>query len=159
MFDADDIARYQAVLRRMAVPYRVDARGRPTRSEFSPSRAIDAATGIITTVHDLAQFDIALDRGVLLRDDVINFMRGGPAPGAPTGIGWFVQSYNGERIVWHFGSEPGAYSSLILKVPRRDVTLILLANSDGLAGPPFNLADGNLSSNLFASLFLKLFVG
>jgi hypothetical protein len=47
----------------------------------------------------------------------------------------------------------------VVKVPARNLTLILLANSDGLVGPPYNLGDGNLSSNLFASLFLKLFVG
>ena len=47
----------------------------------------------------------------------------------------------------------------MVKVPGRHLTLILLANSDGLAGPTYNLADGNLSSSLVASLFLKLFVG
>ena len=157
MFSPADIARYQDVMRRVAIPYRVDGRGRATRSEFSPSRAIDAATGIITTVRDLAKFDTALDDGYLLRDDVIRSMRGGPVPGAPTGIGWFVQSYNGERLVWHFGSEPGAYSSLILKVPNRDLTLILLANSDGLS-EPFALHRGDVTSSLFAKTFLRVFL-
>jgi hypothetical protein len=62
-------------------------------------------------------------------------------------------------VVWHFGLARDAYSSLIVKVPARNLTLILLANSDGLVGPPYTLGDGNLSANLFASLFLRLFVG
>ena len=82
-----------------------------------------------------------------------------PVGSLPTGLGWFVQRHNGERVVWHFGLARDAYSSLVVKVPGRGLTLILLANSDGLVGPPYNLADGNLSSNLFASLFLRLFVG
>ena len=28
------------------------------------------------------------------------------------GLGWFVQFYRGERVVWHFGHVPNAYSSL-----------------------------------------------
>lgn len=156
LFDARDIARYEAVLRRVALPYRIDSRGRAVRSEFPP-RTINAATGLVTTVRDLARFDAALDDGILLDQNIVAFMRGGPAPGAPTGIGWFVQNYNGERIVWHFGSMTGAYSSLILKVPSRALTLILLANSDGLS-EPFALQQGDVTSSLFAKLFLRLFV-
>ena len=26
----------------------------------------------------------------------------------PSGLGWFVQNYNGERLVWHFGVTSGA---------------------------------------------------
>jgi hypothetical protein len=109
-------------------------------------------------VRDLAAFDAALDDGLLLTPSTRS--RAWQSSGStPTGLGWFVSLHNGERVVWHFGVARDAYSSLIVKVPDRSLTLILLANSDGLAGPSYNLADGNLSSNLFASLFLKLFVG
>ena len=36
---------------------------------------------------------------------------------SPMGLGWFVQNYRNERVVWHFGFVPNAYSSLILKLP------------------------------------------
>jgi hypothetical protein len=75
----------------------------------------------------------------------------------PTGLGWFVQPYNGERLVWHFGYEPDAYSSLILKIPSKRLTLILLANSDGLSAP-FDLSRGDVTSSLFALTFLRLFL-
>jgi hypothetical protein len=33
----------------------------------------------------------------------------------PTGLGWFVQGYNGQPVIWQFGRIDGAYSSLIVK--------------------------------------------
>ena len=75
----------------------------------------------------------------------------------PSGLGWFVQNYNGERLVWHFGATSGAASSLLIKVPRRDITLILLANSDGLSPP--SISEGDVTASLFAKLFLRVFVG
>jgi hypothetical protein len=74
---------------------------------------------------------------------------------SPMGLGWFVQTYRGERVVWHFGNVPNAYSSLVLKLPDRKVTFILLANSDGLSAP-FQLTKGDVTRSLFASLFLRL---
>ena len=73
----------------------------------------------------------------------------------PTGLGWFVQTYRNERVVWRFGTVAGAYSSLVIKVPSRNVTLILLANSDGLVAP-YDLAQGDLTRSVFANLFLRL---
>jgi hypothetical protein len=73
----------------------------------------------------------------------------------PTGLGWFVQGYNGQMLVWHFGLVKDAWSSLILKVPNRDLTFILLANSDGLSAP-FALENGDVTSSAFAKLFLRM---
>ena len=74
----------------------------------------------------------------------------------PTGLGWFVQKYNGETVVWQFGQTPNGYSSLILKIPAKRLTLILLANSDGLSSS-FDLPSGDVTKSLFAVLFLRLF--
>ena len=74
----------------------------------------------------------------------------------PHGIGWFVQSYNGEPIVWQFG-ESGASSSLMIVAPRRSTTLFLLANSAGLS-QGLNLSAGDLNVSPFARVFLSLFV-
>ncbi|HYT75394.1 MAG TPA: hypothetical protein VEL79_11635, partial [Vicinamibacterales bacterium] len=60
-----------------------------------------------------------------------------------------------ERLVWHFGYVPNAYSSLMLKVPDRNLTFILLANSDGLSAP-YQLSAGDVTRSLFATVFLKL---
>jgi hypothetical protein len=75
----------------------------------------------------------------------------------PHGLGWFVQSYNGETIVWQFGVSPGASSSLIVTVLGRGISLVLLANSDGLSAP-YPLANGDVTASPFAKLFLGLFL-
>jgi CubicO group peptidase (beta-lactamase class C family) len=158
LFSDGTLARYSSALRRLAVPYRVD-RGRATRSEIAP-RAADAATGVISSVADLARFDAALRSGALLTSQTrqqawTQVTAGGAA--LPTGLGWFVQNYNNQAIVWHFGVVEGGYSSLIVKVPNRGITLIMLANSDGLSAP-FGLENGDVQKSLFAQTFLKLFV-
>jgi CubicO group peptidase (beta-lactamase class C family) len=158
-FDEADLQRYSAVLSRMAVPYKIDRRGKATRSEY-PSKKIDASTGLVSTARDLARYDIAIDDRALVSDERVRDMFSNQtAIGTtrPTGLGWFVQTYNGERIVWHFGYAPDAYSSLILKVPSKKLTLILLANSDGLSAP-FDLAQGDVTTSLFAVSFLRLFL-
>lgn len=153
------VDRYRSVLRDLAVPYRVVSR-RATRNLEFPTRRLDAADGIVSTVRDLEKFDQALDSGLLLerstRDLAWTQAYAGSVP-LPTGLGWFVQAYNGQPIVWQFGSVEGAYSSLILKVPNRHLTFILLANSDGLSAP-FSLSAGDVTSSLFAKLFLRSFV-
>jgi CubicO group peptidase (beta-lactamase class C family) len=157
-FDATRLDRYQTVVNRMAVPYRVDRGGRAVRSDYQP-RGLTTSDGLVSTVRDLARFDGALDDGVLLEARNLgvawtpaNF-DGRPLP---TGLGWFVQNYNGERIVWHFSHVPDAYSGLILKMPARNLTLIMLANSDGLTGGA-NLEQGDVTSSPFVKIFLRLF--
>ena len=61
-------------------------------------------------------------------------------------------------MYWQFGLTQGAYSSLMLKLPAKHLTLILLANSDGLSAP-FGLQEGDVTASLFARAFLRLFVG
>ena len=75
----------------------------------------------------------------------------------PHGLGWFVQTYNGEPVVWQFGVQANAASSLVVTLPARNVTLILLANSDGLAKPA-TLPNGDITVSPFARVFLGLVV-
>ena len=161
LFDDADRDRYRAVLDRLAVPYKVQGRSKVERTEV-PTTGINASGGLVSTVRDLARFDKALDagdEGGLLKVETLGaawapaMASGGTV--SPMGLGWFVQYYKGEPVVWHFGNVPNAYSSLILKMPLRKMTLILLANSDGLSSP-FDLAAGDVTKSLFASLFLKL---
>jgi hypothetical protein len=60
-------------------------------------------------------------------------------------------------VAWQFGVVDGGYSSLILKVPNRKLTLILLANSDGLSAP-FTLEAGDVTTSIFAKTFLRTFL-
>jgi CubicO group peptidase (beta-lactamase class C family) len=161
LFAEEDLERYARILDRVAVPYRVEGRNRAVRSELPPAEGINGATGLISTVRDLAEFDRALDESWFLleesRTQAWSARPGGDGTMMPTGLGWFVQQYRGEPVVWQYGLIPDAYSSMILKLPNRHTTIILLANSDGLA-VPFNLSEGDVTKSLFATLLLRMFV-
>jgi CubicO group peptidase (beta-lactamase class C family) len=158
MFDPGRLARYADTLRRLAIPYRVINR-RPVRNtDVAPTR-IDFAQGVVSSALDLAQFDLAYDNGFLAPATRVNALSQAFANGKPlrTGLGWFVQAYNDEPIAWQFGVVENAYSSLIVKVPNRRLTLILLANSDGLTAP-FALEAGDVTTSIFARTFLQAFL-
>ena len=148
-----DKARYAQILDRLAVPYRVDQRRRATPSRY-PATTLTPGGGLISTVHDLAKFDLALKDGELLPETLAaawTAPTAGNGEALPHGLGWFTGSYNGERIVWQFGMGENASSGLIVTMPDRHTTYILLANSPGLAEPaPTSV------SQLVASPFLRV---
>jgi CubicO group peptidase (beta-lactamase class C family) len=158
LFDRDVLTRYQRVLLTVARPYTVDSRGRASPSAFPP-RGINASAGLISTARDLAQYDRAIADHVLLRPETqdLSWTPATTTSGQPIpyGLGWFTQRIGGERVVWRYGLWGNAFSSLILKVPDRGLTLILLANSDGLSGR-FPLAAGEVRVSSFAEAFLTI---
>jgi hypothetical protein len=151
-FSQASLARYRSLLDQVAVPYRVDSKAKATRSSYART-PLTAGTGLISTVADLARFDDALDDGVLLRSETRS-TAWRPVDGAPMGLGWFVQTYNNQRVVWHFGVVKDAYSSLLIKLPDSGLTLYMLANSDGLTAP-YPLAAGDVTVSPFARVFLR----
>jgi CubicO group peptidase (beta-lactamase class C family) len=159
LFSTDILERYRRVLDRIAIAYKVDKRGRLTRTDLTVE-GINAATGLVSTVRDLARFNAALDAGLLLRPETLALAWSNTVnaqnTALPMGLGWFVQTYRGEPVIWHFGFLPSAFSSLIIKLPSRQLTLILLANSDGLSAP-FQLETGDVTRSLFATLFLRVY--
>ena len=160
LFDARDLARYSGILQNVAVPYRIDSRtGRANRSEY-PSYGLDAGGGMVSTARDLARFESAVDRGQPLSSSTLNQMWNPVIVNdiaMPTGLGWFVQNASGARLVWTFGHIADAGSALILKMPHKRLTLILLANSPGLAAG-YQLERGDATTSPFVKIFLRLFL-
>lgn len=154
-FDVATLTRYRAVLARIAKPYAVRD-NRPNASEYPP-KGINAAAGLVSTVRDLARYDAAIDEHVLMSSStqLVAWTPFRLASGrdSPYALGWFVQSTVAGRAVWHYGQWP-TFSSLILKLPDRGVTLILLANSDGLSSR-FPLAAGDVTASPFAGAFIQ----
>ena len=153
------IERYRAVLERLAVPYRVDQQGRPTASQYAVT-TLTPASGLISTVRDVARFELALRHDLLLLP-ATRAMAWTPPIGhdgqpLPHGLGWFVQTYNNQPVVWQFGVAPNASSSMVVTLPTRGLTMILMANSDALARP-FVEEPAGLTSSPFARLFLEVF--
>ena len=171
LFPPDEVDRYQRLLANVAVPYRIDAKARSFRSEYS-SFGLDAANGLVTTAADLAKFEGELDKrnGVPLSFSTLDqmwsnqvFPINNQTIVTPTGLGWFVTMESGQRLVWSFGHLPNAGSALIVKMPatagtaRPSLTLILLANSGGLA-QGYDLENANVTSSPFVKIFLRLFI-
>jgi CubicO group peptidase (beta-lactamase class C family) len=149
-------ARYVRVLGRLAIPYAVSP-GSLSGSHYSVT-TLGAGTGLISTVRDFAKFDLALKQGLLIRGDMLGAAWTPPTVNRrslPHGMGWYVQSFNGELLVWQFGMDTNAASSLVISLPARRLTLVLLANSDGLAKPA-SLVAGDVTVSPFARVFLGL---
>ncbi len=74
----------------------------------------------------------------------------------PYGLGWFVQNIEGVKLIWHYGYWVGM-SSLIIRIPEKKMSFIILANSDMLSAP-YALGKGDIWVSPYAKEFLKSFV-
>lgn len=119
-----------------------------------------AAAGLTASALDMAAFSMAMDRNAVLRQETRSLAFAptvNPAGGTfPYGLGWFATDYKGVRVVWHYGLWT-ANSSLIVKVPERSLTFVVLANTDALSGP-YQLGPGRLETSPWAREFLEAFV-
>lgn len=153
------IERYTAIMQHLATPYAVDGKGHATKSHYTWT-TLKASGGLISTVDDLAQFDLDLKNGIILKPETLAAAWQAPAgpqgQPLPHGMGWFVQTYNSKPIVWQFGVDENASSALLVTVPSQGLTLIMLANSDGLT-KPFGLSAGDLTATPFGRVFLTIF--
>ena len=144
---------------RLAKPYRLQ--GTETVRGLYPSRGISAAAGLVSNVLDLAKYDQAIDGHTLVRAETQEraWTPASTPEGKelPYGLGWFVQSHEGTRLVWHYGYSPESFSSLYVKQPERRIALIVLANSDGLSAP-FVLGAGDVTRSPLANSFLRIFL-
>jgi CubicO group peptidase (beta-lactamase class C family) len=96
--------------------------------------------GLVSTVLDLAKFNLALDEGRILKEssrrqmwtesklqngyDARTMFNDG------YGYGWFLDYDRGHRLIWHSGGRPGAVS-VMSRFADDKLTVILLANRDG----------------------------
>ncbi len=148
--------RGREVLDGRAKPYRMDGSGNPELSEYP--EGVGAGAGIVSTVLDLARFDAAMDQNLIVSEASKETMftptlsNGGQA--LPYGLGWFVQEHEGVKLVWHSGHQPESYSALILKMPEKGLTMILLANSAG-ANTPLSLGPSDVLNSPFALAFIN----
>ncbi|PRX57558.1 serine hydrolase domain-containing protein [Flagellimonas meridianipacifica] len=115
-----------------------------------------AAAGISSTVYDLSILSTALDNNILLTKTSRDKMFTPFGSGNPYGLGVFTQEFLNEQLVWGYG-QYDCYSSLFLKVPKKDLTFIIAANNN-LMSDPARLIAGDVTYSLFALSFLKNYV-
>lgn len=150
---------FKKVYKNLAKPYRL-------REDYSISQSryimgFMVAGGLVTTVHDMARYNIALDSNFFF-DELTTTKIYSPTISSdgnllPYGYGWFVQQLGNLEAVWHYGWHPDAASSLILKIPEKNISFMIFANSDMLS-KPFSLHNGNVLNSPAAQLFLKTFL-
>lgn len=131
------------------------------------------AAGIMSNVADLAVYSNAIDDRKFLADStwekVFTPYVNPKGKTIQYGLGWFVTYYKGLKVMWHTGWWTG-YSALFVKIPQRDLTFIILANSQDLSRPfyhivhplpgigMFNPFRRNLKKKLVASAFGAAFL-
>ncbi len=71
----------------------------------------------------------------------------------PYGLGWCTQVIGGRAVHWAYGYDD-PYSALLIRVPEKKVSFVLLCNC-GAASAPFYLGYGNLLTSPFAVHFLR----
>jgi CubicO group peptidase (beta-lactamase class C family) len=144
--------------RNLAKGYQPDSQG---KFEFVEYPAIfNCAGGMISSANDVAKYSIALDQGMFLKPASLarafTPTKSTDGTDLPYGLGWFVTDQSGVKIVWHYGFWT-ANSALIIKVPERRLTFVLLASSDRLS-KTFRLGTGQLMNSPFARAFVDGFV-
>jgi CubicO group peptidase (beta-lactamase class C family) len=150
--------RFDTVTKILAQPYALDREFKITKISYP--QGFSTSAGLISTVLDMAKYDIAIDQNKFLTKETQQLAftptvstKGEPLP---YGLGWFTQNYKGTKMLWHYGYWTGN-SSFILKVPEQNITFIIMANSDNLSRPT-DLGAGNALSSPVGMAFLKTFV-
>lgn len=164
-----------AFLQKVARPYDwKHGKLEPVRFRYG----FNPAAGIMSSVSDLALYTVAIDERRILSDSSWQQMttpyvtpKGKPIQ---YGLGWFVKTYRGMKLLWHTGWWYG-YSALFVKIPQKDLTFIILANSQDLSRPFYHIVkpipglgfgffnpfrrnlNKTLSASGFAAAFLDLF--
>jgi CubicO group peptidase (beta-lactamase class C family) len=148
---------FQSIFNDLAKPYNLNSGLEIVDGEY-PSR-FSTAAGLISTVDDLAKFDIALDQNILIsehsKQEMFTPTISNSGAELPYGLGWYSQSYQGAKLVWHWG-QWDCVSSLLIKALDEDTSFILLANSENLS-KAFDLGRGDVLSSPFATLFCQRF--
>lgn len=150
--------RFDAVSKILAKPYALDRSFNPIQITYPQGFSVSA--GLISTVLDMAKYDIAIDQNRFLSKETqqLAFTPTVSTKGEtlPYGLGWFTTNFEGMKLLWHYGFWTGN-SSFILKVPERNITFIIMANSDNLSRPT-DLGSGDATSSPVGMAFLKTFI-
>jgi CubicO group peptidase (beta-lactamase class C family) len=150
--------RFDTVVKTLAQPYALDREFKTTKISYP--QGFSTAAGLMSTVLDMAKYDIAIDQNKFLTKETQQLAftptRSTRGEELPYGLGWFTQNYKGTKLIWHYGYWTGN-SSFILKVPERNMTFIIMANSDNLSRPT-DLGAGDALSSPVGMAFLKTFI-
>lgn len=118
---------------------------------------VNSAAGFVSCVQDMLKYSAAWDANAFLDKASVERawtpMRANDGTVLPYGLGWFVSTVGGQRVIWHYRLWTGV-SALIIKLPAQHLTFVLFANDEQL-NREFDLGAGDLLSSPFAQAFLS----
>lgn len=139
----------QDVVRNRAGGY-VDSAGVFQNGEPHRPGIIAPSGGVMSTAQDMARWMIALEAGRLVKPATLDLMqtpvRLNDGRTFSAGMGWFLDTFHGHRLLLHNGSTVGGYSSVVYRYPDDRLAVVVLFNVDR-----FNAV--NLLATRLVSLF------
>jgi CubicO group peptidase (beta-lactamase class C family) len=155
--------RYKKNLEAFAQPYTYYGAGEMIHTSYPGRHYRGAAAGLLSTVLDMARYDIAIDRHMFIKKETQEkawtpFISNG-GKRLPYGLGWFVMNHHGVRLVSHTGHWGTGFSAFYLKVPEKNVSIVMLANSEALIDHQYQVGEvmvDDIINNVFACSFLGL---
>ncbi|MCW8108331.1 serine hydrolase [Alteromonas ponticola] len=112
-----------------------------------PQRHMAGGAGVSATASDIIKFDMALEAGTILSANIKALTeqpyRTENGTTIPYAYGRYIQYVNDEKIIWHGGwDEEAGFTAVYLKFPQRNLTIVVLANNEGLWwGNPLDKAE------------------
>lgn len=119
-----------------------------------------SSAGLVASIADYAKYLAALQSNRFLRPETqaLAFMPARSSLGhdLPYGLGWFSESVEGAKVIWHYGYWDSV-STLVVMLPEQDVTFLAFANTEALSSG-FDLGEGRVLNSPVASILLKHFL-
>ena len=147
----------QEFLANVAMPYEL------VNGQVLPSarlRHFSPAAGLVSSVRDLARISIALDGDQLLdpatKEEMLSPTIAINGPSKTYGLGWYVQTYAGVKLEWHYGLAQG-HSSFIVRAPEQGLTFVVVANTSRLSGA-YDMGAADIMVTGPGRLFVESFV-
>ena len=158
----EHLDRYQKSLELLAQPYSYYGNGEIIHTSYPSPNSVGAAAGLLSTVRDMAKYDIAIDQHAFIRKETQEqawtpFVSNSGKP-LPYGLGWFVMNHHGTRFIWHTGDWGAGFSAYLFKVPEKNLSLIMLANSEAMVEHQYSIGDVMVDDairNVFVCSFLS----
>ncbi|WP_282610082.1 serine hydrolase [Pelagibius sp. Alg239-R121] len=119
-----------------------------------------SAAGLVASIADYAKYLTAVKNNRFLRPETqaLAFTPAKSTVGhdLPYGLGWFVESVKGTKVIWHYGYWDSV-STLVVMLPDKNLSFFAFANTDALSRG-FNLGNGRILESPAAAIFLEHFL-
>jgi CubicO group peptidase (beta-lactamase class C family) len=112
--------------------------------------------GMMSSMSDLVKYSSALDAGTLISKQRYERITRPFYPDSPYGLGWFTFNFEGVDLHWAYGYG-SADASILLKVPSKNLTFILLSSCD-VPSASTRLGYGNPLHSPIVCSFIRHFI-